>query len=172
MIIETERLLLRHFVIEDAERMFNNWANDPEVTKYMTWNPHENVEQTKSILNIWLEEYKKPNCYRFCIVLKENSDLIGSIDVVDYVDGCPEIGYCLSRKYWNNGYMTEAVKAFIDYLFNVGFEKLVIEANVNNIASNKVILKCGFKFTHQEAKEHCSIFKPEPIVCNWYELIK
>ena len=56
--IETERLLLRKIKETDAEPMFRNWASDPEVTKYMTWNAHENIEVTKTIVNFWLEEEK------------------------------------------------------------------------------------------------------------------
>ena len=172
MIIETERLILRKFTINDAEMMFDNWASDPEVTKFLTWNHHANIEMTKMILNMWIEAYNNPNTYRFGIVLKDSDELIGSIDVVDYVDGCPEIGYCLSRKYWNNGYMSEAATGLIKYLISIGFSRIVIEANENNVGSNRVIEKCGFKFTHKERKEHCSVFKPEPVVVNWYELTK
>lgn len=170
--IKTSRLLLRKFVIEDAEKMFSNWAFDPEVTKYMTWLPHENVETTKKIIQLWLEEYENPKTHRFAITLKDTGELIGSIDVVNYINSVPEIGYCLSRKYWNKGYMTEAAKAFIEYLFSKGFKEIVIEADVRNIGSNRVIEKCGFIFTHKEEKEHCSSFKPEPITVNWYKLTK
>lgn len=170
--IETNRLLLRHFNIDDAQQMFTNWASDKEVTKFMTWSPHSNVNETKQIISTWVKEYKKKTTHRFAITLKKSDELIGSIDVVSYVDGSPEIGYCLSRKYWNQGLMSEACKAFINYLFYKGYKQIVIEADVNNIASNRVIEKCGFTFTHQEEKEHCSIFKPEPVVVNWYKLVK
>ena len=89
-----------------------------------------------------------------------------------YIDDSPEIGYCLSRKYWNQGLMTEACKAFIKYLFDIGFTKVLIKAVVENIGSNRVIEKCGFKFTHQEHLEHQSPFKPNPVTLNCYELIK
>lgn len=167
----TNRLVLRHFIMDDAQEMFDNWANDPEMTKYMTWNPHNNVEETKEILNIWIDEYSKPNTHRYAITLRDSGILIGSIDVVDYVDGVPEIGYCLSRRYWNNGYMSEACKAFIKYLFDIGYDELLIEADMRNIGSNRVIQKCGFTYTHQESKP-CSSFKPEIITVNWYRLRK
>lgn len=170
--IETERLLLRKVKKEDAEAMFNNWASDPEVTKYITWSTHENIEITKQIINFWLEEEQDPKTFRFMITLKNSCELIGSIDVVGYIDNNPEIGYCLSRKYWNKGFITEACKAFVKYLFDKGYKQIVIEADVNNIASNRVIEKCGFTFSHQEEKEHRSIFKPEPVVVNWYKLDK
>ena len=165
-------LLLRKLVKEDADDIFDNWASDVEVTKYLTWNPHQSKEDTKAILDIWLKEYEDPHAFRFGIVLKESKELIGTIDVVGYEEEAPEIGYCLSRKHWNKGYMSEALQSFIAYLFSIGFNRIVIEADIRNIASNRVIEKTGFKFTHQEAKERCSAFKPEPIVVNWYELRK
>ena len=172
MFIETSRLLLRRFTIDDAKDMYENWASDEKVTKFLTWNAHDSIDVTKFILNLWVKEYENPNTIRFAITLKDSNEVIGAIDVVNYVNGNPEIGYCLSRKHWNKGYMSEACNAFIKYLFDKGFNKIVIEANVNNIASNKVISKCGFTFTHIEEKEHCSVFKPEPVTVNWYELNK
>ena len=53
--LETERLVLRELKEEDAESIFNNWAKDKEVTKYLTWEPHQSIETTKKILNIWMK---------------------------------------------------------------------------------------------------------------------
>ena len=170
--IETDRLILRKVKREDAEAMFRNWASDPEVTKYLTWLPHESIQMTKTIVQAWIKEEGDPKTFRYMITIKGSDEPIGSIDVVDYVEGAPEIGYCLSRRYWGKGYMTEACKAFVRYLMDIEFNKIVIEANVENFASNRVIEKCGFVFTHQENKEHCSPLKPEPITVNWYEIKK
>ena len=169
--LSTERLVLRKLVIDDVNSIFNNWANDPEVTKYMTWKAHKSIEETKQILDIWLKEYKNPKTIRYGVVLKENNELIGAIDVVDYIDNNPEIGYCLSRKYWNKGHMTEACKAVVEYLFAIGYKTILIEADERNIGSNRVIEKVGFKYTNKETKP-CSSFKPDIITVNWYKIIK
>ena len=58
--IETERLILRKFSPDDAGAMFNNWANDPEVTRYLTWQPHVSPETTRELLTRWAEEAKDP----------------------------------------------------------------------------------------------------------------
>ena len=151
--LETERLLLRPWRMEDAEDMFYGWATDPEVTKYMTWNPHENIEQTRAILSLWLKQYEKPERVAFAITLKDSNTLIGGIDVVGYIDGVPVIGYDLAKKYWNNGYMTEACKCVIDFLFSRGFNIIKIDAVNENIGSNKVIQKCGGQFIGQEIED-------------------
>ena len=170
--IETDRLLLRKPKKEDAEPMFKNWASDEEVTKFMTWISHENIEVTKEIIALWLDEENDTSTIRFMITLKDSGDPIGAIDVVKYIDGNPEIGYCLSRKYWNQGLMTEACKAFTKYLFVKGFQKIYITAIDENIGSYRVIVKCGFVFTHKERLEHQSSFKPNPVTINCYELVK
>ena len=146
--IETERLLLRKFSIDDAEQMFNNWAKDPNNVKYLTWKAHKNVSDTLNIINKWIDGYKNKDFYRWCIILKGTGEVIGGIDVVDIIEfrSTCEIGYVLSKKYWNNGFMTEALKAVIDYLFNkVGFNRIQLFHLVDNLASGKVMIKCGLK---------------------------
>ena len=150
--LETDRLILRPFELDDAESMFNNWANDEEVTKYVTWNTHKSIEETKQVLTFWVNQYEKEERINFAIVYKENNELIGGIDVVGYLEGVPVIGYNLSRKYWNKGIMTEACKKVIELLFSLNHEKIIIEAMVENIGSNRVIQKCGgvYEATYDE----------------------
>ena len=166
--ITTERLILRKIKKEDTEAVFTNWASDPEVTKYLTWPTHKSIEDTRRVMDRWLKENEEPKTIRYGITLKDSGELIGMIDVVGYIDNNPAIGYCLSRKYWNKGYMTEACSAFMEYLFAIGYQTILIEADENNTGSNKVIQKCGFEFTHKETKP-CSSFKPEIITTNWYK---
>ena len=151
--IETDRLILRQFQFDDAETMFSNWASDSEVTKYLTWDAHQSVEVTKQILQMWIQEYQNPNTIRYGITIKETGELVGGIDVVSYHDGVPEIGYCLAKKCWNKGYMTEACRTLLKYLFMLGFDKVMIRADVDNIGSNRVIQKCGFQFVKSDYSE-------------------
>lgn len=169
--IETKRLILRKFKKEDAKNIYDGWASDSEVTKYLTWNPHESIKITEKLLNSWLESYKDEKCYRFAIDLKNENKLIGMIDVVGYENNIPKIGYVLSRQYWNKGYMTEAFKKFIEYLFSKGFNEIHIEADENNYASNAVIKKNGFEFFEKETKIK-SKFKNEIVTVNKYKLKK
>ena len=144
--LETKRLILRPFELTDAEAMFKNWASDPEVCKYMTWNHHESIDTTQMIINMWIEQYQQPERINFGIVLKETNELIGGIDVCGYIDGVPVVGYVLSRKYWNNGYMTEAFLEIIKLLKSLGYQQIKVDAMIENIGSNKVIQKCGGRF--------------------------
>lgn len=147
--IETERLLLRKFKIEDATQMFNNWARYPENVKYLSWLPHKSIDETYQILDKWLNEYKNKDYYRWCITLKDTHEAIGGIDVVEIMElrSTCEIGYVLSKNYWNRGIMTEALKAVLNYLFKkVNFNRIQLRHHIENIASGKVMQKCGLKY--------------------------
>ena len=141
--IETDRLILRPFELSDAKDMYERWASDEEVTKYLTWGTHQNVEATKAIVSMWVKEYEKEERINFAIVLKETNELIGGIDVVGYLEGVPVIGYVLGRKYWNKGIMSEALTKVKEFLFSIGHNKIIVDAVDQNIGSNRVIIKCG-----------------------------
>lgn len=165
--IETQRLKLRKISRDDTCNIFNNWASDPEVTKYLTWNAHEDISVTYAIVDYWLVEYEKENCYRYGIERKEDGELLGMIDVVGYHHGNPVLGYCLGKKYWNCGYMTETVQAIVNKLIEDGYEQIVIEAVNENIGSNRVIIKNGFKFVGSREDE-LSALKPWIVTINSY----
>ena len=172
IILETERLRLRPFRMEDAEAMYKGWASDPKVTRYLTWPVHKDIEETRTVLARWIKEYAKPERRNFAIELKENGELIGGIDVVGYlggVKGTPVIGYNLSRKYWGKGYMTEACRCLISHLFSSGNKEIRIDANVENTASKRVIEKCGG--IYQTTEEEYLPLKDETVRIDCY-LIK
>ena len=167
--LHTERLHLRYIREEDAQRVFDCWASKPEVTRYLTWHAHENVEQTKMILGFWLKEYEDPNCMRWGIELAATGELIGMIDVVGYQNGSPIVGYCSGPAYWGNGYMTEALCAVTGELFELGYEEILIGAMADNIGSNRVIEKAGFTrvATYEQPQ---SRWKPEIVTIHSYRL--
>ena len=143
--IETERLLLRKFTIEDAPAMYQNWASDPEVTKYLTWQPHRSIEDTRAILSEWVKEYDKADYYQWAIELKGVGP-IGSIAVVGIRDNTleAELGYCIGRAYWGKGIMPEAVKAVIDFLFDeIHFRRITAKHDIENPNSGRVMAKAG-----------------------------
>ncbi|MBU3200996.1 GNAT family N-acetyltransferase [Clostridium estertheticum] len=147
--INTDRLLLRRFELDDAYDMFKNWANDSEVTRFLAWEPHNNLEVTKKIVEQWVNEYKHNNIYDWAIEVKEIGEAIGPISIVklDENHHSCEIGYCMARKYWCKGIMSESLKAVIDYLFSeVGFNRIVANHDTNNIASGKVMIKSGMEY--------------------------
>ena len=164
----TERLHLRYITEADTQRIFDCWASDPEVSKYVTWNYHENIDQTKGYVAFILEEYKKADTYRWGIELTATGELIGMIDVVGYHNGEPVLGYCSGKAYWGKGYMTEALKAVDDALFDDGFDIIRICAVDENIGSNRVIQKAGY--IHTAAVTDHFEQKGKDFTVNWYKL--
>lgn len=147
--LESERLILRKLKIDDATNMYNNWASDNEVSKYLPWNTHKNIEETKKILNMWIAEYKEDNIYNWGIEVKNNSELIGTITVMHIDERCQiaEIGYCIGKNYWGKGYINEANDIVIKYLFDeIGINRIQAKHHLNNVNSGKVLEKSGFKF--------------------------
>ena len=150
IVIETQRLILRPFKQSDLDD-FYEYASVDGVGEMAGWKHHEGKDESQSILDLFINEDKT-----FAIVLKENNKVIGSLGVEEYgmeealsefyeYQG-REIGYVLSKDYWGKGLMPEAVKATIDYLFNVQkLDFLTCGYYEFNSQSKKVQEKCGFK---------------------------
>jgi len=144
--IETENLILRRFRIDDAEAMFRNWAGDDEVTRYLTWPTHSDVEVSRSIIVMWEKEYDSLSSYQWCIESKETGQAVGSISVVNLREdiGMVEIGYCIGKEFWGKGITAEALKALIYFFFEeVQANRIEAKHDSRNIASGKVMEKCG-----------------------------
>ena len=168
--LETDRLILRPVRLEDADRIYECWAKDPQVTEYLTWGPHPDAGVTRQLVDLWVKAYRDPGTVRYGIALKDGEEagqLIGMIDVTAWHSGVPELGYVLGRDYWSQGYMTEAVTAVTEYLFRRGCPSVLIEAHTENVPSNIVAEKCGFAFIGSQQKQ-CSPMKPWMVTVNWY----
>lgn len=147
--IETPRLILRRFTIEDAQPMFDNWASDPEVTKFLTWPAHGSVEVSQWVVNDWISHYEEDTFYQWAIVPKELDQPIGSISVVSRNDEAElvHIGYCIGKNWWHRGIMTETLQAVIDFFFDeVGVNRVETRHDPNNPNSGAVMRKCGMKY--------------------------
>ena len=79
--LETGRLLLRRLSIDDCEMMYNNWASDPEVTRYLRWAPHRSWAETAELLNEWEKHYTDPAYYQWGIEEKRSGILMGTISL-------------------------------------------------------------------------------------------
>ncbi len=146
--IETERLILRRFTINDAEDMYNNWASNPNVNKFLTWPLHPNADFTRSLIEGWVSGYKDGGCFNWAIEYRENSNVIGNISVVELNEKleAAEIGYCMCEDYWGRELMPEALKAVMDYLFDVvGLNRVGARHDIHNEKSGRVMDKVGMK---------------------------
>ena len=172
--IETERLILRKFTIDDADDMYNNWANDDLVTEYLTWPTHSSVEVSKMVLDYITASYKNEDTYSWAIFDKEFNEVIGTIGVVDKDDNheyCT-MGYCIGQQYWGKGITTEALKVVIEFLFKeVCYERIQAFFHSTNIASGKVMEKAGMKY-EGKLRHYQKDNKGNFVDCDFYGIVR
>lgn len=157
IIIKTPRLILRPWKETDLQD-FYQYASVDGVGQMAGWNPHKNLAMTKEILNMFM---KKKDTF----ALEHKGKVIGSLGIekypqtnypeLEHLSGC-EIGYALSKEYWGQGLMTEAVQAVIRYLFDcVNLDFIIAGCFDWNYRSARVIEKCGFQYirTHRHTNE-------------------
>ena len=153
--IETSRLILRQYAVSDADDIFRNWVADPEVSRFWGWEPHKDVDETKALLKTWIDDYAKMETYHWVIVLKDNSQAIGYIYFNDINDTEESVSvhFLLSRKYWNQGIMTEACKGALEFAFAVlGVKRVHTHHHIDNPASGGVMRKCGMRYIETRHK--------------------
>ena len=145
--LRTDSLILRRFTLDDAEAMYQNWASDPEVTRFLTWPAHADAGISRMVLESWIGEYGKDDYYQWAIEFENQP--IGSVSVVNRNDAVRkvEIGYCIGRKWWHRGIVSEALSALIRFFFEeVGVNRIEARHDANNPNSGAVMRKCGMKY--------------------------
>ena len=146
--LETERLILRKMTPADAEAVFA-YASDPEVTRYVIWDTHRTIEDSEIFLRSTVERYENAEAADWGIVRKENGRFIGGCGIVgwDLDHARAEMGYVLSREYWGQGLMPEAVRAMISFGFErMGLNRIEARCMVENVASARVMEKAGMTY--------------------------
>lgn len=145
--IVTDNLILRKFKEYDYQEMYDNWASNANVASNAGWPVHKNIESTKKLVKMWVDEYKNEDVFNWIITLKDSKKAIGSITVVskDLNNRVCEIGYNIGEEWWGRGYGTEAIKNVIKYLFSLNeFDVITAACFDNNIASIRVLEKNNF----------------------------
>ena len=148
VILTTSRLVLRPFRETGLEDLYE-YARVDGVGQMAGWMPHHNREESRAILQMFMDEKKT-------FALEYQGKVIGSLGVEAYDEptypeldavAAREIGYVLSRDYWGRGLVPEAVQAVIEYLFDtVGLDVIVVGHFARNDRSRRVIEKCGFTY--------------------------
>ncbi len=144
-ILETEHLILRPITMDDAAAIFA-YAQDPKVSRFLSWEPSTSIEQVKETIERWLTHYEENRQAPWGIVDKDSNKVIGTIDVRNHdVDHhTAEIGYCLSQGYWGRGLMVEAIKCVLDYLFaETDIFEISAFVRTDNPQSQRVCEKSG-----------------------------
>ncbi|WP_350335556.1 GNAT family N-acetyltransferase [Coralliovum pocilloporae] len=144
-ILVTARLVLARPTLEDVAAIAQ-LANNPRISKNLSRMPYPYRQEDAER---WIKHHQdNPGEAAFCIRLKEDQTVIGAISVIRSEDGgTPELGYWLGEPYWDQGFGTEAAHAIIDHAFETTeMEALTICCRVSNVASRRVVEKCGFQY--------------------------
>lgn len=172
--IETDNLILRRFTAGDADAMYNNWASDDEVTKFLSWPTHKDIAITNKVVSSWLDEYEKNDFYHWAIEEKSSGEVVGNITVVNQSglhEHC-ELGYCIGKSFWGKGITKDALVRVINYLFTeVGFERIEAIHHLENKSSGRVMIKAGMTYEGRKRRYHKNKFG-EFVDCELYSIVK
>ena len=143
--LKTDRLRLRKVKLADAEAIFRQYAQDPEVTKYVSWRAHRDIQETREYVHMCLLAWDVGKAFHWVIERIEDKQVIGMM--IARVGGEKwELGYVLGREYWGQGYMTEAVKGIIAWaLRQKDIYRIWAVSDVDNIGSARVMEKAGMQ---------------------------
>lgn len=143
--VVTDRLKLRPVQAGDVADIFA-FTSNPVGKEYLSWEAHPNIEKTKGFVDYLLQKADKAEPVQWVIELLEEKKVIGITGFIDYMPSHNkgEIAYLLSPDYGGKGYMTEANAAVVKYGFeHMGLMRIQAKAEVDNIASQKVLEKIG-----------------------------
>jgi len=146
--LETDRLILRKMIPEDAGAVFA-YASDPEVTRYVSWETHLSIEDSRAFLNLAANKYRSGGEPDWGIVYKGDHRLVGTCGIVSWepYHGRAELGYALSRDYWGRDLMAEAVRAMISFGFKkMNLNRIEARCIAENTASARVMEKAGMLY--------------------------
>jgi [ribosomal protein S5]-alanine N-acetyltransferase len=142
---DTERLRLRPPVLDDASAIFALYAQDPEVTRYLTWRPHPSVETTRAFLQRCADVRAAGTAFPWLITLPATGEPVGMIEL--RMDGHrADLGYVIGRPFWGRGFATEATRAVVDWaLAQPAIHRVWAVCDVENRASARVLEKAGLQ---------------------------
>ena len=146
--LETERLILREIHPDDTEAVFNCWMQDENVSRYMWWKASNDRNEAERFVEFELGNLANDKWNRWIIVLKTTNEIIGTCliffnDEEEHWD----ISYNLGKKFWGNGYVTEAMSAVMKYAVEeMKIKEVGTTYAIENPASGRVLQKLGFQF--------------------------
>lgn len=145
-ILQTQHIVLRPFNLNDAKDMFANWASDREVTRFLSWDAHKDIDITKKYISSLCKRYDDNNFYNWAIELKEIGQAIGSISAeCNIKTESAHISFCIGRPWWNKKIAREAVSEITRFFMEeVKLNRIESCHESGNNTAGKVLLRCGY----------------------------
>ena len=146
-VLETPSLVLRPMLLSDAREIFA-YASDPEVARYVLWDPHRSLAETRSYIRYIRSLYRSGLPSSWAVVFRQTGQVIGSIGFMwaSEENRSAEVGYSFSRAFWNRGLATEALSAVLNSAFTaLNLNRIEAQRDIRNPASGRVMEKCGMR---------------------------
>lgn len=168
--VETSRLLLSAPSVEDADTVFERYASDAKVTRYLGWPRHRSVTDTLGFLAFSAAQWEQDGVGPYLIRDRNDGRVLGGTGLSLEPRGVAITGYVLATDAWGNGYATEALKAVIDVAARIGVERICALCHPEHRASSRVLEKCGFdrdvRWTRQMAFPNLAEGVPQDVLCD------
>jgi len=144
-VLHTDRLILREITMEDAQNIYDI-LNNFEVVRYDSFDRFTSIKQAETLIKIFYDCYKKQKAIFWGISFKGSDKVIGFCKLeINVPEVRGEYGYDLNYNYWNQGIMTETLTAVVDFsVHQLNINRVEASVSVGNVASIKVLKKCGF----------------------------
>jgi len=142
--IETARLVLRRPQAADAEAIFERYARDPEVTRYVGWPAHQSVADTRAFLAFNDAEWARRPAGPYLVESRSDGVLLGGTGLAFETTSRAATGYVLARDAWGKGYASEALQAMVGLARDLGVRRLYALCHAQHRASWRVLEKCRF----------------------------
>ena len=142
--VETARLILSAPLAAEADEIFERYASDPEVTRYLGWPRHQTVADTQGFLAFSAVQWEQDGAGPYMIRARADGRLLGSTGLRLEPGGVAMTGYVLATDVWGKGYATEALGAMVDVASGIGVVRIYALCHSQHRASWRVLEKCGF----------------------------
>jgi ribosomal-protein-alanine N-acetyltransferase len=175
LIVETARLTLSAPAATDAELVFQRYAGDDEVTRYVGWPAHRTVADTEAFLAFSAEQWERNEAGPYLIWARADGQLLGGTGLGLEPDGQAITGYVLAVDAWGKGYATEALTAMVEVATDIRVTQLYALCHAQHRASSRVLEKCGFardaSWDRPVEFPNLAVGKPEDVLCYRRELL-
>jgi RimJ/RimL family protein N-acetyltransferase len=167
--IETTRLVLLQPQASDAASIFERYASDPDVTRFLGWPQHATVADTQVFLRFSAAEWERWPAGPYLIRSRSDGRLLGGTGLSFEGPQRAVTGYVLAKDAWGQGYATEALGAVLDVARRIGIARLHALCHPEHSASRRVLEKCGFvrdgSWTQQMEFPNLAPGVPQDVLC-------
>ena len=183
--LETSRLNLRKLSFEDLYDYYERLLSDGEVTKYLHFEPHQDIGESMQLLERTLERYEEGGCYCWAIARKEDEEFLGTIELTELEEArkCCSFTCMLAERWWGMGYGTEAVQEILRFAMEeLGIRRITADHMAPNAAAGRMMAKAGMipagilpgKYEKHGQRQDAVVYeldlsRAEPLTANDYQ---